>query len=44
MLKKLFNSGPTSKTDVVMALGALVVAAYKAVETIRDYNKKEITK
>jgi hypothetical protein len=39
--KKLFDTvfekGPTSKTDVIMSLGAVVLAGYKAVTTIQDY-------
>lgn len=44
--KKLFEKKPTSKTDVAMALGAVVLACYKAVETIQDYKSehKEIEK
>lgn len=36
-LKKFFTDSPTSRTDIVMAVGAVIVAGYKAVETIRDY-------
>jgi hypothetical protein len=48
--KKLFDTvfekGPTSKTDVIMSLGAVILAGYKAVVTIQDYksDNKEIEK
>jgi hypothetical protein len=44
--KKLFEKTPTSKTDVAMAVGAVILACYKAVETIQDYKSehKEIEK
>lgn len=44
--KKLFEKTPTSKTDVAMAVGAVILACYKAIETIQDYKSehKEIEK
>jgi hypothetical protein len=44
--KQIFEKKPTSKTDIVMALGAVIVAGYKAVTTIQDYKSetKEIEK
>jgi hypothetical protein len=45
-MKKLFEKSPTSRTDVAMAIGGVILACYKAVETIRDYKSehKEIEK
>jgi hypothetical protein len=44
--KQLFEKKPTSKTDVGMAIGAVILACYKAVTTIQDYKSehKEIEK
>jgi hypothetical protein len=40
-LSKLFEKRPTSKTDVVMAIGAVIVAGWKAIQTIQDYNQEK---
>ena len=38
MIKKLFTKGPTSKFDVMFAVGAAIVAIVNAVDTVKDYN------
>lgn len=38
--KQLFEKKPTSKTDVGMAVGAVVLACYKAIETIQQYKSE----
>lgn len=36
----LFEKSPTSRTDVIMALGGVVLAGYKALTTIQDYKSE----
>lgn len=38
--KTLLNNGPTSKGDIVLAVGAFIVAGIKAVVTIQDYKSE----
>lgn len=37
-MKKLFGSRKTSKFDVVMTVAAAIVAVWKAVDTVKDFN------
>lgn len=37
----LFEKSPTSKTDIAMAVGAVILSCYKAIETIKDYKSDQ---
>jgi hypothetical protein len=41
MFKGLFSKRPTTKGDIVLAIGAAVLAAWKAVDTIKDYKEEQ---
>ena len=38
---KMFGKRPTSKFDVVMAIAGAVVAAWKAVDTVKDFKHEQ---
>lgn len=46
MLNGIFGKRPTTKGDVIMAIGALAIAAFKVIDTLKEFkaeqNKKEI--
>ena len=44
MFKKLFAERPTNRTDVVMAIGGAILAAFKAWETIGKYKADQNNK
>lgn len=39
MFKQLFGPKQTTRLDVVVAISAAVIAAYKALETLNDYKE-----
>lgn len=41
MLKQIFGSRPTTRTDVGLAVGAVVFAIFKAVDTVNQYKKEQ---
>jgi hypothetical protein len=43
MFKGLFGSRPTTKSDVVLAAGAAVMAVWKAADVLNQYKKEHDT-
>lgn len=43
MFGGLFGNKKTSKTDVVMAVGAAVMAVWKAFDTVKEYRSDKDT-
>lgn len=43
MFKGLFGSRPTTKSDVVLAAGAAVMAVWKAVDVFNQYKAEQAT-
>lgn len=41
MFKKLFGKSSTTKFDVVMAGAAAIIAVWKAIDTVRDYQTEK---
>jgi len=41
MFRNLFTPRATTKADIVMAIGACIIAIMKAVDTVNTYNKEK---